>query len=75
MGMVIRRSLTLLNSSRTLRAVRRRETVRRSDDNSRRKVQNVRGHSSLNHGSDGFGQTSLRRDWQFATDSYWDIPL
>jgi hypothetical protein len=29
-----------------LRAVRRRETVRRSDDNSRRKMRNVRGHSS-----------------------------
>ena len=43
--MIIRRSLTPLNSSRTLRAVRRRETVRRSDDNSRRKVQNVRGDS------------------------------
>ena len=44
--MIIGRSLTPLNSSRTLRAVRRRETVRRSDDNSRRKVQNVRGDSS-----------------------------
>ncbi len=44
--MIIRRSLTPLNYSRTLRALRRRETVRRSDDNSRRKVQNVRGHSS-----------------------------
>ena len=41
--MIIGRSLTPLNYSRTLRAVRRRETVRRSDDNSRRKVQNVRG--------------------------------
>ena len=46
MGMIIGRSLTPLNSSRTLRAVRRRETVRRGDDNSRRKVQNVRGDSS-----------------------------
>jgi hypothetical protein len=35
-----------LNSSRTVRAVRRRETVRHSDDNSRRKVQNVRRASS-----------------------------
>ena len=43
--MIIRRSLTPLNSSRTLRAVRQRETVRGSDDNSRRKVQNVRTHS------------------------------
>jgi hypothetical protein len=43
--MIIRRSLTPLNYSRTLRAVRRRETVRRSDDNSRWKVQNVRGAS------------------------------
>jgi hypothetical protein len=43
MGMIIGRSLTPLNSSRTFRAVRRRETVRHSDDNSRRKVQNVRG--------------------------------
>ena len=32
-----------------LRAVRRRKTVRRSDDNSRRKVQNVRGDSSAEH--------------------------
>ena len=39
--MIIGRSLTPLDSSRTLRALRRRETVRRSDDNSRRKVQNV----------------------------------
>src|SRR5260370_38172681 len=46
MGMIIGRSLTPLNSSRTLRAVRRREMVRCSDDNSRRKVQNVRGGSS-----------------------------
>jgi hypothetical protein len=46
MGMIIRRSLPPLNYSRTLRAVRRRETVRRSDDNSRWKVQNVRGDSS-----------------------------
>jgi hypothetical protein len=33
---------TPLNSSRTLRAVRRRETVRGRDDNSPRKVPNVR---------------------------------
>jgi len=46
--MIIGRSLRPLNSSRTLRAVRRRETVRRSDDNSRRKVQNAREHSSDN---------------------------
>jgi hypothetical protein len=46
MGMIIHRSLVPLNYSRTLRAVRRRETVRRSDDNSRRKMQNVRGDSS-----------------------------
>jgi hypothetical protein len=45
--MIIRRSLTPLNSSRTLRAVRQRETVRGSDDNSPRKVQNVRTHSSV----------------------------
>jgi hypothetical protein len=44
--MIIGRSLTPLNSSRTLRAVRRREMVRCSDDNSRRKVQNVRAGSS-----------------------------
>jgi hypothetical protein len=37
---------TPLSSSRTLRAVRRRDTVRRSDDNSRCKVQNVPGDSS-----------------------------
>jgi hypothetical protein len=43
---VIARSLTPLNSSRTSRAVHRCERVRRSDDNSRRKVQNVRGDSS-----------------------------
>jgi hypothetical protein len=46
MRMIIGRSLTPLNYSRTSRALRRRETVRRSDDNSRRKVQNVRGDSS-----------------------------
>ena len=44
--MIIRRSLTPLNYSRTLRAVRRCETVVVSDDNSRRRVQNVRGDSS-----------------------------
>jgi hypothetical protein len=60
--MIIGRSLTALNSSRTVRAVRRRETTccaestraadlivaahLRSDDNSRRKVQKVRGDSS-----------------------------
>ena len=43
---IIGRSLTPLNSWRTLRAVRRRETVRPSDDNSRRKMQNARGDSS-----------------------------
>jgi integrase len=43
---MIGRSLAPLNSSRTLRAVRRAERVRRSDDNSRRKVQNVRADSS-----------------------------
>src|ERR1700737_4000840 len=41
-GMLIGPSLTPLNPSRTLRAVRRREAVRRSYDNSRRKAQNVR---------------------------------
>jgi hypothetical protein len=46
MRMIIGRLLTPLNYSRTWRAGRRRETVRRSDDNSRRKVQNVRGDSS-----------------------------
>ena len=45
-GMMIGGSPAPLNSSRRLRAVRRRETVRRSDGNSRRKVQNVRGDSS-----------------------------
>ena len=44
--MIIRRLFTPLNYSRTLRAVRQRETVRGSDDHSRRKVQNVRGDSS-----------------------------
>jgi hypothetical protein len=44
--MIIGRSLTPLNSSGTLRAVRRRETVPRGDDNSHRKAQNVRGDSS-----------------------------
>jgi hypothetical protein len=44
--MIMGRSLTPLNSSRALRAVRQRETVRRNDDNSRRKVHNVRGGSS-----------------------------
>jgi hypothetical protein len=42
MGMIIGRSLTPLNSSRALQAVRRRETARRCNDNSHRKVQNVR---------------------------------
>jgi hypothetical protein len=49
MGMIIRRSLTPLNSSRTLLAVRQRETVRGSDDNSRRKVQNARGDSCASY--------------------------
>jgi hypothetical protein len=44
--MIIGRSLGPLNSSRTWRAVRRREMVRRSDDNSHRNVQNVRRDSS-----------------------------
>jgi hypothetical protein len=39
MGMIIGRSLTPLNSSRTMGGVRRR------DDHSRGKVQNVRGDS------------------------------
>ena len=46
MGMIIGRSLTPLNSSRTLQAVRRGKTLRRSDGNSRREVQNVRADSS-----------------------------
>jgi hypothetical protein len=45
MGMIIGRSLTRLNPS-DIAGVRRREMVRRSDDNSRRKVQNVRADSS-----------------------------
>ena len=45
MKMIIGRSFTPLNS-RTLRAVRRRATVRRSDVNSRRTVQSVRGDGS-----------------------------
>jgi hypothetical protein len=44
--MIIGRSLAPLNSSRTLRGVRRREMVHPSDDNSRLNVQNVRGDSS-----------------------------
>jgi len=43
MGMIIGDSLTSLNSSRPWRAVRRHEMVRRSDENSPGKVQNVRG--------------------------------
>ena len=43
--MIIGRSLTPLNSSKAVRGVRRLEMVRR-DDNSRRKMQNVRGDSS-----------------------------
>jgi len=39
MGMIIGRSLAPLNSLRTMQGVRRR------DDNSREKVQNVRGDS------------------------------
>jgi hypothetical protein len=39
-----------LNCSRTSRAVRRRETVRRSDDSSHRKVQNARGTARHNGG-------------------------
>ena len=45
MGMIIGRSLTALKLLEDLRAVCRRETVHRSDDNSRRKVQNVREDS------------------------------
>src|SRR3989442_15917346 len=45
MRMIIGGSLTPLNSSRTMRG------VRRSDDNSRKKVQNVRGDSSVGDGS------------------------
>jgi len=41
MRMIIGGSLRSLNSSRTLRAVRRHEMVRLSDENSRGKVQNV----------------------------------
>ena len=45
--MIIGRSLAPLNSSRTLRAVPRRGTgCLLSDDNSRRKAQNVREDSS-----------------------------
>jgi hypothetical protein len=43
--MIIGRSHTPLNSSRTIGSVRQR------DDNSRGKVQNVRGDSSANFGS------------------------
>src|SRR5215472_7378344 len=46
MGMIIGRSLAPLNSSRTLRAGRRRETSHLSDHNSCGKVQNVRRDSS-----------------------------
>lgn len=46
LGMIIRRSLTPLNSSATVRAVRQCETVGGSDDDSRRKLQNVPGDSS-----------------------------
>jgi hypothetical protein len=49
MEMIIGRSLTPLNSSRTM------GSVRRHDDNSRGKVQNVRGDSSAD------GQTSVAR--------------
>jgi TolB protein len=45
-GMIIGRPLTPLDSSRTLRTPSRPETVC-CDDNSRRKVQNVRGGSSV----------------------------
>jgi hypothetical protein len=50
MGMIIGRSRTPLKSSKTLRAVRRRETVRRSDENSPLKVQNVRGQLRIQVG-------------------------
>jgi hypothetical protein len=44
--LIISRSLTPLNSSRTSRAVRRTCAGPRCNDNSRQKVQNVRGDSS-----------------------------
>lgn len=45
--MIIGRLLAALNSSRTSRAVRRRDTVRRRDESPRRKVQNVREESCV----------------------------
>ena len=49
MRLIIGRSLTPLNYPKTLRAVRQRETVGRSDDNSRGELENVRGGSSADH--------------------------
>jgi hypothetical protein len=46
MGEIIGRSVTALNFARTVRAVRRHERVCLGDENSRGKVQNVRGGSS-----------------------------
>ena len=46
MRMIIGRSFTPLKFLRTLRGVRRRQTGRRSDDNSRKNLRNVRGDSS-----------------------------
>src|ERR1700687_4190150 len=48
MEMIIGRSLMPLNSSR------RMGNVRRADDNSRGKVQNVRGHSSVGSRGDSY---------------------
>jgi hypothetical protein len=72
MGMIIGRSLTPLNYSRTLRAVRRREMVRRNDDNSRRKMQNVRGGSSDVLARGGLAEselTAVRTDASLATSN------
>jgi hypothetical protein len=53
MGMIIGLSLTSLQLLEDIAGGRPRETRRRSDDNSRRKMQNVRGDWSAGCGWDG----------------------
>ena len=64
MEMIIGRSLTPLNSSRTMGSVRRR------DDNSRGKVQNVRGDSSAWPGGDDNAHSDCDPDDARPNDSF-----
>ena len=78
MGMIIGRSITPLNSLRTLRTGRRRKTVRRSDDNSRWKVQKVREHSSARSTGDTGDQVLANYSLKFrrrltCTGVYTDV--